>query len=150
MEIVINRYIQHQQVFCVSVDEKLFHTQQPMSMQSLSINMAQMKSVTINLTGKDKETKRWDVSDPTSSTRCSGWQKNTLSPSSMCAAHDFLACVDWQKGHGCVPVPHEGSGSAISGAEYKWGAVWCALSSPRYLLLWNAAVTSLNIWLPTD
>lgn len=68
-----------------------------------------------------------------------------------CLMHmTFLACAGWQKGHGCVPVPHEGRISAISGAEYKWGAVWCTLSSPRYLLLWNAAVTSLNIWLPTD
>lgn len=96
-------------------------------------------------TKKDRDTKKWDISDPTGSARCSGWQKNTLSPPSMSDAHDFLACVEWQKGHGYVPVLHVSSVSAISGAEYKWDAVWCTLSSPRYLLLWNAAVTSLNI-----
>lgn len=62
----------------------------------------------------------------------------------MSDAHDFLAWVEWQKGNGYVPVFHVRSVSAVSGAEYKWDAVWCTFSSPRYLLLWNAAVTSLN------
>jgi len=43
---------------------------------------------------KDREAKKLDISDPTSSARCSDWEKNTLSPSSMCDAHDFLVYAE--------------------------------------------------------
>lgn len=84
-----------------------------------------MRNIPINTEEKKKkikkgrETKKWDISDPTNSSRCSGWQRNTLSPPSMSDAYDFFACVECQKGHGYVPVLRVSNVSAISGAEYK-------------------------------